>query len=157
MKKRILILSDSHGVNDLMVRIIQKETADLVVHAGDYSTSISWMKQHFHYFIDGNNDYDWKNVEVFSFDGFKFLLTHGSEQWSWDQNKWMKRLRELGKENEADVVIFGHSHKELIDTSDKPFLLNPGSISLPRNRELQKSYAIIEIENSQLRFQIKRI
>jgi predicted phosphodiesterase len=41
MKKRILILSDSHGVNDLMVRIIQKETADLVVHAGDYSTSIS--------------------------------------------------------------------------------------------------------------------
>jgi putative phosphoesterase len=69
----------------------------------------------------------------------------------------MKRLRELGKENEADVVIFGHSHKELIDTSDKPFLLNPGSISLPRNRELQKSYAIIEIENSQLRFQIKRI
>jgi predicted phosphodiesterase len=38
------------------------------------------MKQHFHYFVDGNNDYDWKNVETFSFAGFKFLLTHGDNQ-----------------------------------------------------------------------------
>jgi putative phosphoesterase len=59
--------------------------------------------------------------------------------------------------NDADIVIFGHSHKELVDTSDKPILLNPGSISLPRNKDLQKSYVIIEIENGQLQFQIKHI
>jgi predicted phosphodiesterase len=58
MKKRILVLSDSHGSNDLMIRIIEKEAADLVIHAGDYCTGISIMKKHFHYFVDGNNDYD---------------------------------------------------------------------------------------------------
>jgi predicted phosphodiesterase len=41
MKKRILVLSDSHGTNDLMSQIIQKEAADLVIHAGDYATPIN--------------------------------------------------------------------------------------------------------------------
>jgi putative phosphoesterase len=80
MKKRILVLSDSHGTNDLMVKVIEKEAADLVIHAGDYSTSIGTMKQYFNYFVDGNNDYDWKNVEIFIYGEFKFLLTHGSNE-----------------------------------------------------------------------------
>jgi putative phosphoesterase len=80
MDKRILILSDSHGTNDLMLRIIEKESPDLVIHAGDYCTSVKTMKQHFHHFVDGNNDYEWKNSDVFVYEGYKFLLIHGHQQ-----------------------------------------------------------------------------
>jgi putative phosphoesterase len=96
-------------------------------------------------------------MEVFTYAGFKFLLIHGDRFWSWNENKWYDRLRQLGKENQADVVIFGHSHKDLIDTSKQPYLLNPGSISLPRNNKLQKSYALIEIDNQNIHFQIKYV
>jgi predicted phosphodiesterase len=58
MSQRILVLSDSHGTNDLMIRIIEKESADLVIHAGDYCVGTHTMKKYFHYFVDGNNDYD---------------------------------------------------------------------------------------------------
>jgi putative phosphoesterase len=115
------------------------------------------MKKYFHYFVDGNNDYDWKPMEIFAFAGFKFLLIHGDRYWSWNEGKWHQRLRELGKENEVDIVIFGHSHKDFIDTTNKPFLLNPGSISLPRNPTMQRSYALIDIDNTKINFQIKYV
>jgi predicted phosphodiesterase len=77
MLKRILVLSDSHGINNLMIRIIEKEAADLVIHAGDYCVSTNVMQKYFHYFVDGNNDYDGKPAEIFVFANFKFLLIHG--------------------------------------------------------------------------------
>jgi putative phosphoesterase len=82
---------------------------------------------------------------------------HGDQLWSWDENKWYQRLRNLGNKHSVDIVIFGHSHKDLIDNTTKPYLLNPGSITLPRNNGLQKSYAIIEIDKTNLNFQIKYI
>ncbi|GHU33402.1 hypothetical protein FACS1894166_08770 [Bacilli bacterium] len=63
----------------------------------------------------------------------------------------------LGKEENVDVVIFGHSHTPYIDDRHKPYLFNPGSIALPRNNEFQKSYGIIEIENKHLKFKIKYV
>jgi putative phosphoesterase len=115
------------------------------------------MKKHFHYFVDGNNDYDWKDKMIFTYAGFKFLLIHGDHFWSWNENKWYEGLRSFGKENEVDIIIFGHSHKDFIDTSTKPYLLNPGSITLPRNSSMQKSYAVIEINDKNIDFQIKHV
>jgi predicted phosphodiesterase len=37
------------------------------------------MKQYFDYFVDGNNDYDWKKMETFVFANLKFVLLHGDE------------------------------------------------------------------------------
>jgi putative phosphoesterase len=128
-----------------------------VIHAGDYCVSINTMKKYFNYFVDGNNDYDWKDKEIFTYAGFKFLLLHGDCFWSWNENRWHQHLRALGKEHEVDIVIFGHSHRDLIDTTAKPYLLNPGSISLPRNKGLQKSYALIEISDKNIDFQIKYV
>jgi putative phosphoesterase len=114
------------------------------------------MKQYFHHFINGNNDYDWKDIDLFSYSGYRFLLIHGHQYWSWNETKWYEKLREFGVTNKADIVIFGHSHKDFIDTTHKPFLFNPGSISLPRKASFEKSYGIIEIDDKQnLKFKIK--
>ncbi|MDR2823191.1 MAG: metallophosphoesterase [Mycoplasmataceae bacterium] len=157
MTKRILVIADSHGENAIMQDIITKQKADLIIHAGDYCTDIQWMKKHFHYFVDGNNDNEWVPIQIFTVGEFKFLLTHGHPEWSFDSIKWHQRLRKLGGQHHADVVIYGHSHTEVVDQSSKPFIVNPGSITLPRNNKNCKSYMIIEVNNRDINFFIKYI
>jgi putative phosphoesterase len=96
-------------------------------------------------------------METFVFANLKFVLLHGDEYWSWNENKWYERLKQVGKDQDADVVIFGHSHKEYIDADSKPYLINPGSISLPRNDKMHKSYLIMEIDGGKMNFLIKHI
>jgi putative phosphoesterase len=85
------------------------------------------------------------------------MLVHGHQRWSWDEQKWHEKLRKWGIDNNADVVIFGHSHREIIDTSEKPYLVNPGSITWPRNEWMKPSYLIIETSKKKLIFKIKHL
>ncbi|GHU33406.1 hypothetical protein FACS1894166_08780 [Bacilli bacterium] len=55
---KILVISDNHGNELLMRKVIDSEKAELVVHAGDYGISVATMKQLFDHFVIGNNDYD---------------------------------------------------------------------------------------------------
>jgi putative phosphoesterase len=115
------------------------------------------MKQYFDYFVDGNNDFDWKKIIKFSFAGKIFLLMHGDAYYAFNAKKWHDNLRSIGIENNADIVIYGHSHIPVVDDKAKPIVVNPGSISLPRNHDLLRTYLIIEIDNNTIDFLIKSI
>ena len=55
--KRILVMSDTHGLKqDDITKIIAKENCDYNIHCGDYLYDFDYMKEHFDYFVDGNND-----------------------------------------------------------------------------------------------------
>jgi putative phosphoesterase len=64
-------------------------------------------------------------------------------------------MKEYGKQQNIDVVIFGHSHKSFIDNQTQPFLFNPGSVSLPR--DLSATYGIIEIDKNKLTMLIEHL
>jgi putative phosphoesterase len=66
-------------------------------------------------------------------------------------------LRKVGKDNNVDIVIYGHSHIPVIDESSQPIIVNPGSISLPRNPDRLKTYLVIEFDNDKIHFIIKHI
>jgi putative phosphoesterase len=66
-------------------------------------------------------------------------------------------LRELGQKHAADVIIFGHSHQPEININTKPYVINPGSITLPRNAKHQKSYIVAETNNGAINFVIKYV
>lgn len=150
---KILIVADTHGLNnDKLDEIIKCEKCDINIHAGDYLISIDEMKKKFNYFVDGNNDYGYKNENIFSIMGFKFLLIHGHEYFNFDYEKWINKARK--ELIDFDVVIFGHSHIPLINTSSKPFFINPGSFSLPRKSN-DNSYIIAVIENNKINFTLK--
>jgi predicted phosphodiesterase len=85
MSKRILIFSDNHSETKIMNEIITSTPHDLVVHAGDYMVDVATMKLHFDYFVDGNNDYDYKPIQLFTCEKCKFLLVHGDQQFAFDQ------------------------------------------------------------------------
>ena len=44
---------------------------------------------------------------------------------------------------DCDVVMFGHTHVPLIKEKKDMLLLNPGSISLPRQSGREKTYIVL--------------
>ena len=55
-------------------------------------------------------------------------------------------MREEGRSRNVDIVMFGHTHRPFLEQSDGVTLLNPGSLSYPRQEGRKGSYMIMEID-----------
>ena len=54
-----------------------------------------------------------------------------------------------------DIVMFGHTHRPLLDSGKGVVVLNPGSVSYPRQEGHRPSYALMELdENGEAHFSI---
>ena len=54
-----------------------------------------------------------------------------------------------------DIVIYGHTHKPVVDTKGSVIAVNPGSLSYPRQEGRRPSYIVMEVEDEDLRFSIE--
>ncbi|WP_458208395.1 metallophosphoesterase [Haladaptatus sp. NG-SE-30] len=133
----ITIVSDTHSTtgHELSGRTRDAvRDADLVVHAGDFTTadaldafeSVSNRLVAVH----GNNAtpavYErLPATRTFEENGVRFALTHRRDGGS-------TGLELFGRERDADVVVFGHSHRHLARHAGAVLLLNPGSYARPR-------------------------
>ena len=136
--KHILILSDTHGLLREEVKALLAP-ADVVIHAGDINTPAivdTLRAVGESYIVRGNNDKDWAEalpqtlrVEL---GGVRILMIH---------NK-----RELPKElGDAQLIVFGHSHKYFEQTIDGRLWLNPGSCG-KRRFDQEISFALLHID-----------
>ena len=49
------------------------------------------------------------------------------------------------------MLIYGHTHIPHYEVLDDGFIiLNPGSISLPRQSDMNRTYAVLEIEDKEV-------
>ena len=169
---KILIVSDSHGMNGPLRAAILKEAPDMLIHLGDaeYSTQeiASWAGSPKTpcVFVRGNCDYNsydssvLKNDAVFELKGHRFYCTHGHRQ---RVNYGLLTLSLTAQEQACDIVLFGHTHipydsfgdalsdysriyESRGDRPSGPRILNPGSISLPRGGS-KRGYMIMEMED----------
>lgn len=90
--------------------------------------------------VRGNNDWfsslpETAETEV---DGIRLLCCHG-------HTIRQSNMISAAKNASCSFVLCGHTHRSLITETDGVTLLNPGSISRPR--DAAPSYGIIEIEN----------
>ncbi len=46
----------------------------------------------------------------------------------------------------CDIVMFGHTHRPLLDYSRDIIVVNPGSLSYPRQEGRKPSYVVMEID-----------
>lgn len=135
---KILITSDTHGFySPISDYILANSDIDLLIHAGDgvddvkniaYETDIAY------HVVKGNNDY-FSNVsydKVISIANHKIFLTHGHK---YDVDFDYKKILQKAKYNECDIAIHGHTHKYYHLEKDSILILNPGSISLPRDND----------------------
>jgi putative phosphoesterase len=158
---KILIVSDTHGRHSNFDYVLRTEgKIDLLIHLGDvegeedYITSAAECPCHL---IAGNNDYFSrlpKEKEIV-IGKYKIWLNHGHGYYvSMDK----KILRDAARARGVDIVMFGHTHRPYINTDEMPFVMNPGSISYPRQEGRQASYIVMEIDqNGEAKFEIKDV
>lgn len=148
------LVSDSHGCFKALERMAEQapDTAAWI-HCGDYYTDGEDLAAAIDvpvYGVMGNNDYygmsDGPECRVVVMDSVRILAVHGHQ---WYGEKRLERLVELGKQHHADVVVFGHTHRRFFKKVDDMTIVNPGSISLPRDGR-RGSYGIVCIENGML-------
>ena len=63
-----------------------------------------------------------------------------------------------GLDRRADVVMFGHTHRPCLEESGGIVVLNPGSISYPRQEGRAATYMTIELdEDGRMAFQLHSV
>lgn len=145
---KIIIVSDTHKKNDNYFKVIQMHKPDMVIHCGDAEGceyALTEAAECPVQIVLGNNDffsYLPRELE-FSVERYKVWVTHG-------HNYYVSMGNETIKEEAAargvDIVMYGHTHRPVIDRSDDVIALNPGSLSYPRQDGHMPSYIIMEID-----------
>lgn len=146
---KILIVSDTHKDNRNYYTALDRERPlDLVIHCGDAGGDDAPLEVAAgceFYIVAGNMDYysslprDLMIKEA----GHNILITHGHNYYVNDGDDILKEYA-LGEG--ADIVFYGHTHIPDISEQDDIVLVNPGSLSYPRQDNKRPSYAIMEID-----------
>ena len=154
---RVLIVSDTHGKHAGLDRVLEEAgEIDLFIHLGDveggedYIGAVVECEKHI---VRGNNDFfsDLPREEEFCIGKYRVFITHGHGYYvSLDP----EYIREEGKARNADIVMFGHTHRPYFEENEGLVILNPGSVSYPRQEGRRGSYMIMEIdENGEASFE----
>lgn len=158
---KMLIVSDTHGRHGNLDVVLEREKGiDVLIHLGDvegdehYIESVVKCPVHV---IAGNNDFfsHLSREKEIRIGKYKIWLTHGHTHYvSMDK----KILREEARARGIDIVMFGHTHKPYLETESYPMMLNPGSISYPRQEGRKPSYIVMEMdENGEAKFELKYV
>ncbi|MGL5246167.1 MAG: metallophosphoesterase family protein [Mycoplasmoidaceae bacterium] len=152
MLKKILISSDTHGNNKYLKEAIALNKPDIVLHAGDFCCNLNEINEIANYVVSGNNDTVGEEELYFSLFGVNVYMTHGHQFISYfcKSNENSKRIYKSIKNKGLDLIVYGHTHVEDVDHVRKVLIINPGSISSPRNSSNRKSYAIITIRDNKI-------
>ncbi len=146
---KILIVSDTHRRNENFFRTLDKVApVDLVVHCGDVEGSERLIEEAAGcpvQMVRGNNDFISpmpREVE-FMIGKYKVFLTHGHNYCVYMN---YETIKQEARDREADIVMCGHTHKPVIDIEKNLTLLNPGSMSYPRQEGRRPSYILMELD-----------
>lgn len=141
----ILVVSDSHGDTDALLQAAEQTKPDWILHAGDhcYDCDIyeELMPQIPVRAVRGNCDRGARELDTdeFVLGGKRFFMVHGHE---YGVKGNLNSMLTAALYREADVVIFGHTHRPLLEEFEGMLVLNPGAIGYGNG-----SYGVITVEN----------
>ncbi|MBB6644753.1 metallophosphoesterase [Halobellus ruber] len=133
----LTVVSDTHSTDGhrLSGRTLEAvRDAEVAVHAGDFmreSVLDDFEREADRLLgVAGNNDdagirRRLPEARTLTFEGFTVAVTH-------TRRGGPTALSLFGRERDADVVLFGHSHRPTYDPSGAVPLVNPGSHAQPR-------------------------
>lgn len=146
---KILIVSDTHRRDANLKEVLVKVSPiDRLIHLGDAEGSEDYIRQLADCpvnIVSGNNDFfsDLQREEEIMIGKYKVLLTHGHYYYvSLDTHA----IKEEAKSRGIDIVMFGHTHRPVVEIEENIIALNPGSLSYPRQEGRQPSFIIMEID-----------
>ena len=128
---KVLIVSDTHRKDDNLERIIEEEAPfDMLIQLE---------------MVKGNNDFFSvleREIEL-ELGNHRILLTHGHY---YNVSLGVEGLREEAIERGCDIAMYGHTHRPYLEQGGKVTILNPGSLSYPRQEGHRPSYMIMELD-----------
>ena len=148
---KILIVSDTHKKNENYFKVLEMHHPDMVIHCGDAEGSeyaLSAAAKCPVYIVLGNNDFfsDLPREITLDIGPYKVWVTHGHNYYVSMGNETIKKE---AIDRGVDIVLYGHTHRPVIDIDDDIIAENPGSLSYPRQEGRQPSYAIMEIDREE--------
>ena len=157
---RILIVSDTHGNHRNYDKVIEREgKIDMLLHMGDVEGGELYIENTAGcpvYIVAGNNDFfaDLPGEEEICIGERKILMTHGHGYYV---SRNTNRLKKAAIERGVHIAMYGHTHIPEIDMNDDVIVLNPGSLSYPRQAGHRGSYIIMHIDQENVKFELKYV
>lgn len=141
---KMIVFSDSHGDTTVMRSALKKHNrrTDVVAFCGDGWRDLAEIRNEFpdkaYFSVRGNCDWYCNEplFQEFELAGKKIFMTHGH---MFDVKMGSSHIVNYGRSNGYDILLFGHTHKQLTSVEGSMLLLNPGSVGHGGN------YSIIEI------------
>ena len=133
---RILVISDTHGNEQGLLQAVEEQpNARAVIHLGDGAREAQAAADRFpglpFYLVRGNCDWASTSAGLLyareeTFAGKRIFFTHGH---LYEVKFDLYRAAGAARERQADVLLFGHTHRAEITWDDGLLLFNPGSLS----------------------------
>ncbi|MBQ9764736.1 MAG: metallophosphoesterase [Lachnospiraceae bacterium] len=161
---RILVVSDTHGRLDGLRKALDAEgKLDWLLHMGDVGgqedeiADLANAKRCMLACVKGNNDIfsDLANELMLNIGGYKIWMTHGHR---YNVYSGIASIKNTAIMKGADIVMYGHTHSPLvdIDKENRITIINPGSLTSPRQIGRKLSYIMMEIcEGKEPTYEIK--
>lgn len=155
---KVVIFSDSHGKTKTMEAILREsKDIDLIFHLGDYVRDAQYLETITDIpvtLVQGNCDNVQSPKEIIrEIMGKRIMLTHGH---MYGIKMGLNRLFYAAKENNIDIVFFGHSHIPYCQENDGILFVNPGSIGDKRWQN-NESYGVLSINGDNIEIQINEV
>ena len=143
------LISDTHG----MMRpeaLVALRGVDLILHGGDVGgasvltalSAIAPVRA-----VYGNTDSAETGLPATidcTLEGIRLHLSHGHELGSPTPERLVARY-------DADVIVFGHTHRHLLEQIGRTLVVNPGAAG-PRRFNLLPSLALLTLPERRVRF-----
>ncbi|MBR3684020.1 MAG: metallophosphoesterase [Lachnospiraceae bacterium] len=150
---RVLVVSDTHRRNDNYFKVLEKEkNLDLIIHCGDSEGSEYALSESADcpvQLVTGNNDFFSslpRELEI-EIEGYKVWVTHGHNYYV---NMSDEFIKEEARARGVDIVMYGHTHRPVINESKGVIAINPGSLTYPRQEGRKPTYIIMEVEKKEV-------
>lgn len=156
---KILIVSDTHGKHENLRKILrQEQPIDFLIHLGDVEGGEDVIQELAGCPVEmvaGNNDFfsALPLEKEIMLGKYWVLLTHGHYYYV---GMGVEDIKKEAEARKFDIVMFGHTHRPIIDKGERVTALNPGSVSYPRQEGRNPSYIVMDLnEMGEAHFEIK--
>ena len=150
---KILVVSDSHGNKDIMLKVTALESPEMILHLGDHDKDCKAIGWEFPNIpirsVRGNCDFASGGLDIdeFVLGGKRFFMTHGH---IYGVKTSYSSIINSAACRGADVLLFGHTHVSRYFVFENISIINPGSIGMSG-----KTYAVLDFKNGEISCEIK--
>lgn len=150
---KILIVSDTPGHEENLERVVEKVgKIDCLLHLGDVEGQEDYIEALVScpvHIVAGNNDFfsELPREIVVTIGDYRILMTHGHY---YGVSVETSMLKEEALARGCNVALYGHTHRPDLEIESEITVLNPGSLSYPRQHGRKPSYAIMEIDEKRI-------